>query len=341
MKDRRNVVLLLPDNSRRHEVWTPEAAARAEELGFNATFAPEPFRPESIRGADAVITSWGSPKFDQSWLDAADKLQVVGHAAGSVQRIVTPEFFAGGIPIVSANSVMAECVAQWSLMMTMIAARRMITYCNFGDHRHLAWNPPLAPLGLHRLTVGIWGYGEIARYLIRMLKNTGVKKILVASRYLSVEEAENAGVEKAALDDVLKCSDMVHLLTSLTEKTLGRITGAMLSTLKDGASLINTGRAHLIEKGALMNELRSGRIFAYMDVFYDEPLPEDDELRTLPNVVLTPHNAGSGTRDLLALTVLDDIDRKFKGLPLLHEMTQQRASAMTIEYKSLITGVPA
>lgn len=330
-----NVVLLIPDTPRRSEVWTDEAAARAEELGMNTYFAGTPFTPEAVRGADAAITTWGSPKFDRRWLDAADRLQIIGHAAGSVQRIVTPEFFASGIPIVSGNAVMADCVAQWSLMMTMMAARRMITYCNFGDHRHLKWNPPLGIIGAHRLTVGIWGYGEIARALIRMLRSIGIKKIRIVSSYLSTEEAEKLELEKVSLEELFVSSDIVHLLTSLNENTLNRIDSAMLAKMKNGASLINTGRAHLIQHDAFMNELRSGRIFAYLDVYYQEPLPADDELRMFPNVVLTPHNAGSGTRDLLALTVLDDIDRKFKQLPLRHEMTESRAAVMTVEYKQL------
>lgn len=335
MTDSHSAVLLLADTPNARGLWTPEHDRLAETLGIQIRKPQPPFTPESIQGAEAVITSWGSPRLDQPWLDAAPNLKIVGHAAGSIKPIVSPELFDKGIHVISVNAEMARCVAQWSLMMTQIAARGMLSYCNFGDHRHLQWRPKPGARGLHTLTIGIWGYGTISRELIRLLRCLGVGKILVASKYMSDADAEANHLTRVTLDELFEQSDIVHLLTSLTPKNLGKVDAKMLSKLSDNATLINSGRAHLVDETALMNELKSGRISACMDVFYEEPLPENAEVRTLPNVILTPHNAGTGSRDRFMGLVLHEFHRVFQGENLQHEITATHAATMTTEFKNL------
>lgn len=329
-----SIVLLMPDTPQRKNIWTPSGEATARKLGMEVRIA-ETLGPEAVQGVDAIMTSWGSPRIEQPYLDAAPNLKIVGHAAGSVKPIISPELYAKKIPVVCANAVMARCVAQWALMMTMISARRMITYCDFGEHRNLQWPAQRTPIGLHRLKVGIWGYGNIARDLIQQLKSLGVENIMVTSGYMTDEQAEKNGLIRGSLDELFEYSDIIHTLTSLTPKQIGRVGANLLAKLRDGATLINAGRAHLIDETAMMNELRSGRIFACLDVYHKEPLDMAHELRTLPNVILTPHNAGTGSRDLFASLILEEFDRCFKGNPLQHEITEQRAAVMTTEFKQM------
>lgn len=330
------VVFLMPDNPVRAALWTPQAQALAKTLDLDVRLADEPLSPDSVKGAEAIITSWGAPRIDQAYLDAAPDLKLVGHAAGSVKAIVSPELFQCGIPVVSANAEMAKGVAQWSLMMTMIAARRMLTSSNFGTHKAMEFPPPIHPTGLHDLTVGIWGYGAITRELIRLLRAAGVERILIASEYLKKADAEKDQLIPVELPELFEQSDVLHLLTSLNAKRVGRVDADLLSRLADGATLINTGRAHLVDESAMMNELSSGRLNACLDVYHQEPLPEDHPLRALSNVVLTPHSAGKGTRTRYVPLVLNEIDRCLKGLPLQHEVTSSYAAAMTTEYKQMI-----
>ena len=125
-----SIVLLMPDTPQRKNIWTPAGEVAACKLGWEVRVA-ESICPEAIQGADAILTSWGSPRIEQPYLDAAPNLKIVGHAAGSVKPITSPELYAKKIPVVCANAVMAECVAQWALMMTMVSARRMITLLRF------------------------------------------------------------------------------------------------------------------------------------------------------------------------------------------------------------------
>jgi phosphoglycerate dehydrogenase-like enzyme len=335
MTNPHSAVLLLADTPNARELWTPEHETLAESLNIDVRRPQLPFAPESVQGAEAIITSWGSPRLDLPWLDAAPELKIVGHAAGSIKPIVSPELFDKGIRVVSVNDEMARCVAQWSLMMTQIAARNLLSYCNFGEHRRLQWRPVPGARGLHNLTIGIWGYGAISRELIRLLRSLGIGRILIASEYMNDEVAEADQLIRVSLDELFEQSDIVHLLTSLTPRSVGSVGAELLSKLSDGATLINSGRAHLVDETALMNELHSGRISACMDVFYQEPLPEDAEIRTLSNVVLTPHNAGTGSRDRFIPLVLQEFDRFFRGEKLQHEITATHAAAMTTEYRQI------
>lgn len=335
MSQRRSIVFLMPDTPKRALLWTPDAQILAESLNMDVHFTKTPISPEAVQGADAIITSWGSPRINADYLDASPNLKIIGHAAGSIQAILTPEIFKRGIPIVSANSELARSVAQWSLMMTMIAARKMLIHANFGTHKALQWYPPHAPTGMHNLTVGIWGYGAIARELIRLLHSVGVKQILITDDYLKEDDIINKRVTRVDLPELFEQSDVVHLLTSLTAERVGKVNADLLRKLADNSALILAGRAHLVDEAALMNELISGRLHAYIDVHYQEPLPENHPLQNLSNVVLTPHNAGKGPEDLFVSLVLHEFDRCFRGIPLQHEITPTYAAAMTTEYHQM------
>src|SRR5690606_16111967 len=102
-----------------------------------------------------------------------------------------------------------------------------------------------------------------------------------------------------------------------------------LARLQDGALLINAARAAIIDKCALYSELQSGRIRAVLDVFHEEPLPVDDPIRQMENVLLIPHMAGSPTRSLMTATVIDDLERFLAD--------QQLENAIPLEYFQKMT----
>lgn len=332
MTHRHSVVFLMPDNADRRDLWTPQAQVLADSLNLDVHLVAEPFSANSIKSADAVMTSWGAPRLDEQFLDVADCLKIVGHAAGSVKPIISPALFERGIPVVSANDEMARGVAQWSLMMTMMASCKMLNWSNVGAHKAFCWDHHQDLGGLHGLTVGIWGYGAITRELIRLLRAVGVEQILVASNYLTDDIAAQEQLHRVGLTELFEQSDVVHLLTSLTDDRVGRVDADLLRRLVDGAALINAGRAHLVDETAMMKELTSGRLNAYLDVYHQEPLPDNHPLRGLSNVVLSPHNAGRITQALFVPMVLKEFDRCFRGQPLMHEVSPKYAAAMTTEY---------
>jgi glyoxylate reductase len=123
------------------------------------------------------------------------------------------------------------------------------------------------------------------------------------------------------LDELLRTSDVVSLHVPLTPETDGLISRERLRLLQDGATLINTARGAIVDEGALVDELVSGRISAGLDVFAEEPrIPE--RLLRLPNVVLTPHIASATVETRAAMTrvLVDNVLAFLRGEPLPNEV---------------------
>ena len=143
--------------------------------------------------------------------------------------------------------------------------------------------------------IGLVGYGNIARALVRRFAGWEVD-LQVYSRY----PEDRSDVRFLGIDDLLRTSDVLVITANLTESTFHLLNRERLMQVKDCILLVNAARGAVVEEGALVEALRSGRIRkAMLDVFETEPLPLDSPLRTLPNVVLTPHNVGH-TRELVA-----------------------------------------
>ena len=134
----------------------------------------------------------------------------------------------------------------------------------------------------------------------------------------------------ASLDELLAGCRVVALHAPSTPQTYRMIGRRELALMRDGAILVNTARASLIDTDALLAELRKGRISAALDVFDEEPLPLDSPLRTLPNVILTPHVASHTVNTHLRqgeLTV-DEVQRFVAGQPLRYAVTPEMLATM-------------
>jgi phosphoglycerate dehydrogenase-like enzyme len=113
--------------------------------------------------------------------------------------------------------------------------------------------------------------------------------VLAWSQNLTAERAKECGATLVSKEDLLARADVVSLHLVLSGRTRGIIGAADLARMKPGAVLINTSRGPLVDEAALIGELRSGSLFAGIDVYDREPLPAHHPLRTAPNCVLTPH----------------------------------------------------
>lgn len=140
-------------------------------------------------------------------------------------------------------------------------------------------------------TIGIWGYGKIGQLIAGYAKAFGAK-VLVWGSLQSRQKAVTDGFKSANTQaDFFNSADVITLHLRLNQATYGIVTASDLSAMKPDAVLINTARAELIEKGALLNCLKQGRPgFAGLDVYENEPIyDQNNELLTLPNVICTPH----------------------------------------------------
>ncbi len=142
-------------------------------------------------------------------------------------------------------------------------------------------------------TVGIVGFGRIGRALAKRCQGFGME-VLVADPYMDGETLARLGCTLVPLDELLQRADFVSLHAPLTAETRNLIDARRLGLMKRTAFLVNTARGGLVDEPALVEALERGTIAgAGLDVVAIEPLPETSRLRTLPNVVLTPHAAGA------------------------------------------------
>ncbi len=140
-------------------------------------------------------------------------------------------------------------------------------------------------------TIGIWGYGKIGQLIAGYARAFGAK-VLVWGSVLSRQKAVTDGFESANTQaDFFSSADVITLHLRLNPATYGIVTASDLNAMKPDAVLINTARAELIEKGALLKSLKQGRPgFAGLDVYENEPIyDQNNELLNLPNVICTPH----------------------------------------------------
>ncbi|QIB64115.1 NAD(P)-dependent oxidoreductase [Kineobactrum salinum] len=158
-------------------------------------------------------------------------------------------------------------------------------------------------------TIGVVGYGNIARAFIRRLSAWNAR-ILVSTRTV---RSDPAVAQFTDLDALLEQSDVIILATSLNAQTINLLSAEKLAKLKPGCVFVNTARGGLVDEAALAREVENGRISAAaLDVFQQEPLPADSPLRSLQNVILTEHIVGH-TREMfeaiprIALENLSDV----------------------------------
>ena len=284
---------------------------------------------EQIGDADVLITGWGSPRVDADVLRAAPNLRIHAHTGGSVATLISKEEYDRGILVLSGNDLFAQSVAEGCLCYTLDALRRVDTYR--ASVRAGGWMPePHRTKGLIGKKVGLVSYGAIAAYYAGMLQGFGVD-LRIASRTISEEELRRVGAKRASIGEIFAECDIISLHTALNEHTEGMITRELLHSIRDGALFVNTARAALVDEQALYEELQTGRFAAALDVFHTEPLPENDPLRSLPNVLVMPHVAGPTTdlRQEVTLRLLADIRAHQEGRPCRSEIPYEYAIRMT------------
>lgn len=139
-------------------------------------------------------------------------------------------------------------------------------------------------------TLGLVGYGAIARTLHRKMSGFGLGRVLAFDPYLDPEKITENGAEPVDLTRLLKESDYLSIHAPLTEETRGLIGRRELALMKSTAILVNTSRGPLVDENAVAEALAEGKIAsAGLDVFASEPLPSESPLLKLANVVLSDH----------------------------------------------------
>lgn len=283
----------------------------------------DPAHAARLAETEVLVTSWGAPQFDADRLARMPKLRAVLHAAGSVQHLVSDDFFARGIRLTTAADANAVPVAEFTLGAILLSGKR--TFTHLQTPHDATWNAWTAGrLGNVDRTVGIVGFSRIGRRVVELLRPFDGIRTLVSDPFADPDAVAAAGGTLVTLDEMLPQLDVLSLHAPALPATRHMIAAAQLAALPDGATVINTARGALIDHDALLAECRTGRLDAVLDVTEPEPLPADSELRRLPNVAVTPHLAGSLGTEARRLTdaALDELALYIAGAPARHPVTE-------------------
>lgn len=246
-----------------------------------------------IPGVDAALISWGSPQFSPEVMERADSLKVISHAAGSVKPYITQPVFDKGVTVITSQPAMAISVAAMTVAMMEIMLRNVVNF-SCGSRTQKKWRPDGvgSPRELSGKVVGIIGAGLIGREAIRFLEPFDVE-IWIADPYITDEQAAELGGKKVSLEELFAGCDVISLHAPSNDETRHMIRREHLKLIKEGAVFVNTARGAIIDHEAFLDELKTGRFSAALDVSDPEPLPEGHPFFSMDNVVLTPHISGN------------------------------------------------
>ena len=206
-----------------------------------------------------------------------------------------------GIAVANAPAYGTDDVAEHAIALLMATARQVPWY--HSDMVGGGWGIRL-DRPIHRLkgrTLGVIGVGRIGGAAARRGVGLGMR-VIGYDKYRPADELREMGVEPVGMEQLLAESDYVTLHTPLNDETRGLIGREELAKLQPHVILVNTSRGPVIDQEALIDTMRNRRIAAAaLDVFESEPLAADHELRTLDNVIVTPHMAGYSVEALADL----------------------------------------
>ncbi|NOZ20556.1 MAG: hydroxyacid dehydrogenase [Planctomycetes bacterium] len=279
--------------------------------------------------ADGAILGRGAGGLTKEIIEQCAKLRIVGLIGGSVRMIEPEVLLDRGVTVVNTAYAMTDAVAEFNLALILNSLRDIphmieeMRGCGWGQARG-------EPKNLKEKVVALIGYGLIARRVRELLKPFHCP-VLVVDPYLPADVAERDYVTVVPLDEALAQADVISLHVGLTPETEGMIGEKELKLIQDGALIVNTARGKLLDEDALARELKTGRIFASLNVFAREPLPMDSPLRGAPNVILTPHGAGKtvDTWRIQSEMIVDDMRRFFSGETPKSLITREMLGKMT------------
>jgi D-3-phosphoglycerate dehydrogenase len=245
---------------------------------------------ELAAGCVAILTNWR--RVPATALERATDCLVVSRYGVGVDNIPVERATELGIVVANVPDFCLDEVADHAMALLLACARRLPAFA--ASTRSGRWNVLDVGHGLPRLhgqTLGLVGYGNIARRLASRARAFGLRVLAHTPRIAS--RPPESGVETtASLERLLAESDYVSLHAPSMPETRGLIGEAELCAMKRSAYLINTARGALIDERALERALRRGRIAgAALDVLAEEPPAPDHPLLALENVIVTPHAA--------------------------------------------------
>jgi len=269
---------------------SPHGVKLFSDLGWQVSQPAANALAAELADADALVVRSATRVTDEL-LAQAPRVRVVGRAGVGVDNIDLDAATHRGVVVMNTPGGNSASVAEHALAL-MLSLARSIPQLNAALHAGRWEKAGAAGAELRGKTLGLVGLGRVGAEVARRARGFEMR-VVAYDPYLSPERAAEWGVELVPLADLLAQSDFVSLHTGLSAATQNMVNTETLAQMKRGARLINTARGELVDEAALAAALRSGHLAgAALDVFTIEP-PRDSPLLAMPNVIATPHVAGS------------------------------------------------
>jgi phosphoglycerate dehydrogenase-like enzyme len=258
----------------------------ADADGFVRTL--NEYKPQIILGG------WDMPPIPiETLVTQGGSLEYCCYLAGSVRKQITEEHIEAGLVITNWGPWVGPYVAECALLLVLSALRRVAKW-NYRLKVEGKWRDrEVDNRSLYGKRVGIHGYGSVPRALTKLLQPfdpvISTWDPWVTDDVLSANNVQRA----SSLEALYAESDILVNLLPLTEQTERCVNEELLRSIPEGACFVNIGRGKVVDEPALIEVAREGKIQIALDVYAQEPLPEDSPLRTLSNVFLMPHMGGA------------------------------------------------
>jgi phosphoglycerate dehydrogenase-like enzyme len=289
---------------------------------------------KELAKADALVTTWDSPRFTDDLLELAPRLRAIAHCGGEVKSRFSPTLFEQ-LTITNAADPMARAAAEMGAAFLLYGARNIDHYRNALRARS---NRVYQELHLHGnqealagREVAMIGFGRIGRAMVDLLRGFDLKW-LVYDPYAAKDSTSDASVRFVDLKSLLPRAELLVLTAALTDETRGLLDRKRLAQLPDGALLVNIARGGIVDLDALTREVKRGRLRCALDVTDPlEPLPVGHPIRSLPGAMVTPHIAASNrlVREQIAEVVMNDLENFFAGRGVNNRVTTAMLARMT------------
>lgn len=257
---------------------------------------------QDIEGLFCLLTE----TIDESLLKKAKKLKVVSNMAVGYNNIDVKAAKERGITVTNTPGVLTETTADLTFALLMATSRRIIESDNYlKNGKWTTWSPmQLTGQDVFGATLGIIGMGRIGEAIAKRAKGFDMD-ILYHNRSRKLDVEENLGVQYVEMEELLKQSDFVVIMTPYTPETKNLISKQELSLMKKSGILINTSRGGIVDENALYEALKNNDIWAAgLDVYETEPISLDNALLELPNVVTLPHIGSASIKTRLKMAEL-------------------------------------
>lgn len=287
---------------------------------------------ESFGKVRYLFSTWGMPIFEKDEIrEIFPNLEAVFYAAGSVQRFARP-FLELGIPVFSAWAANGIPVAEYTFAQIILGLKGFYQTARiFKEEGHSAAKKALKHFpGNYDCKVGLLGAGMIGKLVIEKLKDLNVKT-LVFDPFLPDEKATELGVEKADLNTLFSSCSVVSNHLANNDATKGMLKKEHFSAMLPYATFLNTGRgAQIVEEDLIYVLTERPDLTAVLDVTDPEPPEENSPFYTLPNVILTPHVAGSIGNEVRRMTdyIIEEAEAFLAGKPTRYAVSLKMLETM-------------